>query len=358
MKTKIMDIDKPKTSIVIENILNVIKCQPANIQRLLNDEHVDYLVNDQIEEYKKNGMFSILQSITCGDLNNRRYILDGQHRIAAFKHLHNLNYPLNQNIPLIIYHINSLEELKYYYKRINKHHPINPLEISDTWFIYGKSFCIWLKTQFSAYIKNTEKTCNCPNINLREMMIYIKNRNVFSRLNDIMLNEDVSIVFQRSIVSINQYLINNFDVLRKLQFTNDFKRKIEKCYGKNEENPCFLGIWRQFEWIEIAIYLIKHNVRINEIDLSLFNNERIKIPKCIRNDVWKKRNGNVIEGFCFVCNNSLIFDNMECGHIIPHVCKGQITIDNLEPICKTCNRDMGIMNLNEYKSILNINKNE
>ena len=104
MKTKVMDIHKPKTSIVLENILNVIKYQPANIQRLLNDEHVDYLVNDQIEEYKKNGMFSILQSITCGDLNNKRYILDGQHRIAAFKHLHNLNYPLDQNIPLIIYH--------------------------------------------------------------------------------------------------------------------------------------------------------------------------------------------------------------------------------------------------------------
>ena len=358
MKTKVMDIHKPKTSIVIENILNVIKYQPANIQRLLNDEHVDYLVNDQIEEYKKNGMFSILQSITCGDLNNKRYILDGQHRIAAFKHLHNLNYPLDQNIPLIIYHTNSLEELKYYYKRINKHHPINPLEISDTWFKYGKQFCVWLKNQFGEYIKNTNKTCNCPNINLREVMIYIKKRNVFQRLNDIMLDDDLLHVFQRSILSINDYLKQNVEVLRKLQFTSDFKRKIEKCYTKNEDNPCFLGIWRQFEWIEIAIYLIKHNVKVNDINLSLFSNERIKIPKTVRNDVWKKRNGNVMEGVCFVCNNSLIFDNMECGHIVPHVCYGQITVDNLEPICKTCNRDMGIMNLNEYKSILNINDNE
>ena len=353
-----MEISKPKTTIVIENILNVIQYQPANIQRLLNDEHVEYLVNDQIEEYKKNGMFSILQSITCGDLNNRRYILDGQHRIAAFKQLYNLNYPLNQNIPLIIYNTHSLEDLKYYYKRINKHHPINPLEISDTWFKYGKSFCIWLTKQFGEYIKNTEKTCNCPNINLREMMIYIKKMNVFHRLNAIMLDDDASNVFQKSIVSINQYLINNFETLRKMQFTSDFKRKIEKCYNKNEQKPCFLGIWRQFEWIEIAIYLIKHNVRINDIDLSLFNNERIKIPKTVRNEVWKKRNGNVMEGTCFVCNNSLVFDNMECGHIIPHVCKGQIAIDNLEPICKTCNRDMGIMNLNEYKSILDINENE
>lgn len=353
-----MDIHKPKTTIVIENILNVIQYQPANIQRLLNDEHVEYLVNDQIEEYKKNGMFSILQSITCGDLNNRRYILDGQHRIAAFKQLYNLSYPLNQNIPLIIYNTNSLEELKYYYKRINKHHPINPLEISDTWFKYGKVFCTWLKNQFGAYVKNTDKTCNCPNINLREVMVYIKKMNVFDRLNDIMLEDDASNVFQKSISSINQYLITNFETLRKMQFTNDFKRKLEKCFNKNEDTPCFLGIWRQFEWIEIAIYSIKHNVRINEIDLSLFNNERMKIPKSIRNEVWKKRNGNVIEGTCFVCKHTLIFDNMECGHIVPHVCKGQITIDNLEPICKTCNRDMGIMNLNEYKSILNINENE
>ena len=47
----------------------------------------------------------------------------------------------------------------------------------------------------------------------------------------------------------------------------------------------FLGIWRQFEWIEIAIYLIKHNVKVNDINLSLFSNERIKIPKTVRNDV-------------------------------------------------------------------------
>ena len=29
--------------------------------------------------------------------------------------------------------------------------------------------------------------------------------------------------------------------------------------------------------------------------------------------------------------------------------KVEITFNNLQPTCKTCNRDMGVMNLNEYK---------
>ncbi len=40
---------------------------------------------------------------------------------------------------------------------------------------------------------------------------------------------------------------------------------------------------------------------------------------------------------------------MECGHIVAHALGGEITFNNLQPTCKTCNRDMGVMNLNEYK---------
>jgi hypothetical protein len=44
----------------------------------------------------------MLQSITCADFENKRYILDGQHRIHAFyilKTKHNIE--LNQLIPII-----------------------------------------------------------------------------------------------------------------------------------------------------------------------------------------------------------------------------------------------------------------
>jgi hypothetical protein len=353
-----MEISKSKTSVIIDSISNIIHYQPCNIQRLLNTEHVERLVNDQIKEFQNHSMFSIVQSITCADLNGKRYILDGQHRIAAFKILRDMNYPMNQMIPLVIYHTEALDELKDYYVRINKHHPINPLEITDMWFKYGKTFCTWFAKEFNGYVKNSEKSCNAPNINLRELMEYIKRLNVFERLHTIlenaMSNEDNLLEsLTNRIVELNDYMIKYSEYIKKLQLTSDFKKKLDKCSNKNTLNPCYLGIWRQYEWIEICIYLIQNNTNVESIDLSNFCNNRTKITKYERYNVWEKRNGKLMEGSCYVCNNYLLFENMECGHIIPHVYRGASTLDNLEPICKMCNRDMGIMNLNEYKSIIN-----
>jgi hypothetical protein len=350
-----MDIINKKTIVILENISNVIDYQPADIQRLLDNKHVEYLVNDQIQEYSKYNQFSILQSITCADYENKRYILDGQHRISAFKKLRELNYSMNQYIPLIIYKTTSIEELKSYYIRINKHHPVNPLEVSELWFQYGKTFCVWFSKEFSQYVKNTETSCNCPNINLREMMEYIKRMKVFERLHNILNISDSNIIIKKltdAIIEVNNYLIEYAVNISKFQLSSDFKKKLGKCLTKNNSHPCYLGIWRQFEWIELCVYILTNNKNIMDIDLSNFCIERKKINKSLRYDVWKKRNDFSMEGTCFVCNNVLHFENMECGHIIPHVYGGIISSNNLEPICKMCNRDMGVMNLNEYKYIL------
>lgn len=350
-----MNINQQKTTVLLESLLNVIEYQPTHIQRLLNETHVLNLVDDQIEEFAKWGQFSVLQSITCADFNNKRYVLDGQHRIAAFKMLKNLHYSLNQFIPLVVYKVNSIDELKHYYVRINKHHPINPLETTEDWFKFGKQFCVWLKTEYHPYIKNTDKTCNCPHINLREMIEYMRRMNVFERMSTVTVDNESLDAIYKTIRDINAYMVEHYDTMKRLQFISDFKKKIEKCYDKNPTKPCFLGVWRQFEWIEMSLYLIKHKKHVSQIELSLFNCDRMKIPKMLRNQVWMKRNGNIMEGKCFVCDAILQFENMECGHVIPHVYNGTLTLDNLEPICKTCNRDMGIMNMNEYKSILHIN---
>jgi hypothetical protein len=347
-----MDINTSKTIVLIECIDNVLLYQPTNIQRLLNKDHVQQLVTDQMKEYERFGCFSILQSITCADMNNKRYILDGQHRVAAFKLLKSLKYPMAQHIPLVVYKTESIQELKDYYIRINKHHPINPLEVTETWFLYGKDFCIWFKETYNVYVKNTEKTCHCPHINLKDMMNY----NVFERLQvktNFESEKSKYCLLIDTISKLNMFIANNFENIKKIQLASEFTKKLDKCYEKNREHPCFLGIWRQFEWIEICLYIIQNNTAVDVINLSLFCNTRKKIPKALRIQVWKKRNGNFFDGKCFVCDDELHSENMECGHIIPHVYNGSIELDNLEPICKTCNRDMGVMNLNVYKSIFN-----
>ena len=338
-----MEISKSKSYVTFDTIDNIINYQLSSIQRLLNSEHVNYLVNDQIKEYDKYKQYSILQTITCADYNNKRYVLDGQHRIKAFKELKELNYPVNISIPIVVYNVNELNELYGYYERINKHHPINPLELEDKWMDVGKNFFNWFLAEYKLYIKN--KNCNCPHINLQDLMLYFNKFKIHNKLENI--NDLIN-----KIKELNTYLLNNYEKIVKSQIQSDYVKRLEVCVKKNMMKPCFLGIWRQYEWVELCLYSLENNLSFNDINLSHFCVSRPKIPKKTKNDVWNKRNKNNLEGKCFCCNEILHYDNMECGHIIPFCKGGDINIENLEPICKNCNRDMGIVNLFEYKKTI------
>ena len=78
--------------------------------------------------------------------------------------------------------------------------------------------------------------------------------------------------------------------------------------------------------------------------------ERKTIPKPVRIQVWNKYIGeeNGI-GKCDVCENDIDSKNFDCGHIISVKDNGETNIDNLIPICSTCNKSMGTQNLNDFK---------
>ena len=62
-------------------------------------------------------------------------------------------------------------------------------------------------------------------------------------------------------------------------------------------------------------------------------------------------NGNVIEGKCYVCIGAISYDTFESGHVKAASTGGETTLQNLEPICKTCNNDMGIEDLEQFKKV-------
>tara|TARA_Y100001970_G_C14208501_1_gene845471 strand:- start:1590 stop:2156 length:567 start_codon:yes stop_codon:yes gene_type:complete len=78
--------------------------------------------------------------------------------------------------------------------------------------------------------------------------------------------------------------------------------------------------------------------------------ERKSIPKPVRIQVWNKYIGeeNGI-GKCDVCATEIKQTNFDCGHIISAKDGGPDIVNNLVPICRTCNQSMGSDNLNEFK---------
>ena len=338
-----------RTRTYFVEIHEILKYSNHKYQRLLNDEHVDNLVKDQEEEFMNNKCFSLMQSITVCKKGSEIIVLDGQHRIEAFKRLISNGYKTDQTLPVVCYDVEDDQTISEYYKRVNSNHPINPMEISTNWILVGKQFCVWFTNEYKTYIKNTNNKCCCPNINIQDMMRYIKRYTFFERLEE----KGISIMeIINKIKEFNKYLYTNMENILKYQLDNNLNIKITKCYLKNKNFPCFLGIWRQFEWLEIVFHCLSNEIRVSEVKLSMMSRSRPKIPKYVRGLIWTKRNGERLVGVCHVCDEELNYDDMECGHIIPYIYGGSIETTNLEPICRTCNRDMGVLNLNEYKIIL------
>ena len=102
-----------------------------------------------------------------------------------------------------------------------------------------------------------------------------------------------------------------------------------------------------------------------EIDISKYTkkslpppyeekSKRKTIPKAVKNSVWntyiESNDPNKLIGKCFVgCGCEITIANFELGHVKAYSKGGSDKVENLRPICSTCNKSMGTMNLLEFK---------
>ena len=78
-----------------------------------------------------------------------------------------------------------------------------------------------------------------------------------------------------------------------------------------------------------------------------------KISPILRFKVWETFIGSKIEGVCFCCNTNKItpftsHHTFQAGHIVSEKMGGKCSIDNLLPICRDCNRTMGIQHWDDF----------
>jgi 5-methylcytosine-specific restriction endonuclease McrA len=70
---------------------------------------------------------------------------------------------------------------------------------------------------------------------------------------------------------------------------------------------------------------------------------RKPISKSLKNNVWIQHYGEKFKCKCSVtwCATTITPFTFEVGHNQPHSKGGTLDIDNLMPICSTCNKSMG-----------------
>jgi hypothetical protein len=80
-------------------------------------------------------------------------------------------------------------------------------------------------------------------------------------------------------------------------------------------------------------------------------NPRKSIPKSVREVCFRNAFGDAFEGTCFCCQDRFARDGeWEAGHITSWASGGTDDISNLRPICRACNRSMGIRHMDEFKA--------
>lgn len=74
------------------------------------------------------------------------------------------------------------------------------------------------------------------------------------------------------------------------------------------------------------------------------------IPPKLRQEVWETNIGDKFWGNCFVCKMRIHVLEFACGHVVSEFKGGQMVLENLKVVCKSCNSKMGTQNMMEFKA--------
>ena len=75
------------------------------------------------------------------------------------------------------------------------------------------------------------------------------------------------------------------------------------------------------------------------------------IPKVLKDHVWARCIGDMVgTAKCLCCGiNEIKMNSFHCGHIVAEANGGSLDIDNLRPICASCNLSMGTEHMTEFR---------
>lgn len=350
MNKKIVTHHKIKVGELLQNT------HIASFQRLENKEHVDLIYQHLSEYYKEYdeiflpGVISLSKIVDDKDVKDdkedekleKMVILDGQHRTGALSKL-SKEYPdiLENKIRIDLYHVKTQDEAIEIYNIINTSKKVE-LYTGNTEPIIFRTIQHYFMNRFGKYCKSSENPRGL-NINVDLICRKMQGYNIVNKFN----------ITENSVGEWIEYIkeLNKFYSEQSNQTLLSYGLKNHLIDEARKEN-FYLGIFRNYEWIE---RLLERPTTPFQDQLHLVVDKEFKlrqrISKTLRNQVWRKRCNDKIEGECYCCSEVISITNFDCGHVVSVKDGGSNDIQNLEPVCRPCNLHMGTMNMIAYKKL-------
>ena len=129
----------------------------------------------------------------------------------------------------------------------------------------------------------------------------------------------------------------------------------EELWKTCESKKCYLGMMivkYNYETLKDDLVKVYENDKPNK---TSYSSKKQSISKTIKTACWEKylkdteQETYQVKCPVKICNNIINPMTFQCGHIISEKHNGKLELNNLRPICSSCNGSMGIQNWNKFE---------
>ena len=329
-----MQLDKlQRVQVIHASQLAVLVDVPCEVQRLLDKDRVEDIVQYQRRKWRDTGSFifmgEIIVAVPCDMDLTHATIIDGQHRVAALRQI----WKLQPEYKLLMRVVSVGPEftLADAFSLINKSVPI-PDYVMDTLHDSARrrlldQFVSMFCKQFKAFVSKSRHPRR-PNVNMDALMSHVSRSHLVDKFHDAS--------------ELMQYVLwVNVQVASMDPHVRDVAAK----KGENKTvAPLYLSCDAEHEWAYDGKLLMQYTGLMSDQTPNVVT--QVSKPKrlsaAVRNACWTQTFGAALEGKCMCCKVvDVTYRNFQAGHIIPRAKGGSDDINNLRPICITCNASMG-----------------
>jgi len=76
--------------------------------------------------------------------------------------------------------------------------------------------------------------------------------------------------------------------------------------------------------------------------------KKTPVPKVLKCMVWEEYIGREFEGHCYCCSSNIDVFHFHAGHVEPASKGGNMSLENLRPVCASCNLSMSNKNMIDF----------
>ena len=157
------------------------------------------------------------------------------------------------------------------------------------------------------------------------------------------------------------------ELVRRILSDNDNRPKLDKLMMEQSQispakAPCtkVRSNSSPGAMLDSGVIPIEDSLKSAVVAIKTFHStpkpDRRGVPTALREKVWRKHNTFKVggeyrcsmDGKCFCCQSAVTYNDHQSGHIISDRHGGKIAMDNLRPVCSSCNKNMGAANMYEY----------